>query len=151
LFLGSWGFPLSAQAGTYVESALTSNPRLPFEPASSQPDTEPTLAQPEVPSPASGEAESPTPQPGLTAWNRWFNRIAMGLFVLFCAILGVWLTLLPWSLQWTDNPLLWTHPDLRNFLSYGFVRGVCSGLGILDLWIGIREVSHYSESPSDHK
>jgi len=75
----------------------------------------------------------------------------LSLFVLFCTLLGVWLALLPWSLQWTDNPLLWTHPELRTFLGYGFVRGVCSGLGILDLWIGIREVAHYAERLGSHK
>lgn len=79
-------------------------------------------------------------------WNRWLSHLALLLFVSFCAVIGCWLALLPWSLQWTDNPLLWTHPDLRTFLGYGFVRGICSGLGLLDLWIGVREAAVYYES-----
>jgi hypothetical protein len=61
--------------------------------------------------------------------------------------MGVLLVILPWSLQWTDNHLLWGHPGLRVFLGNSFVRGICSGLGILDLWIGFREASHYHEGP----
>ena len=120
-----------------METALTTNPQLPIGPASSDSTAKSGLSQ------AAG---------GRTAFlTRWLNRIALSLFVLFCTVLGVWLALLPWSLQWTDNPLLWTHPDLRTFLGYGFVRGVCSGLGILDLWIGIREASHYTERLGNRK
>jgi hypothetical protein len=86
-----------------------------------------------------------------TAWRRWLDHLALLLFVALCTVVGLWLSLLPWSLQWTDNPLLWTHPDLRTFLGYGFVRGVCSGLGLLDLWIGIREAADYFEKISLHK
>ncbi len=119
-----------------METAVTTNPRVPLNPA--EPVVESRFANNAPPSPSAQRV----PQ---SAVSRWLNHLAVALFVVFCTIIGVWLALLPWSLQWTDNPLLWTHPDLRTFLGYGFVRGVCSGLGILDLWIGIREASHYYE------
>jgi hypothetical protein len=89
-----------------------------------------------------------SPEPGLApgAWI-WVYRVRMFLLVVLCAGMGVLLVVLPWSLQWTDNHLLWGHPGLRTFLAHGFVRGVCSGLGFLDLWIGFREAVHYQESP----
>jgi hypothetical protein len=130
-----------------METALTTNPRVPVGPASSESTAE---SVPAHGAPILGTG-SQSARNGTTFWIRWFNHIALSLFVLFCTILGVWLALLPWSLQWTDNPLLWTHPDLRTFLGYGFVRGICSGLGVLDLWIGIREASHYSEQLGTHK
>ena len=133
-----------------METALTTNPRVPADPGSS----DDSLAKPSLPpgvSPTAFAAGSPRAGKRVASWTRWFHRIALSLFVLFCTVLGVWLTLLPWSLQWTDNPLLWTHPDLRTFLGYGFVRGICSGLGILDLWIGIREASHYTEGLGNRK
>jgi hypothetical protein len=40
---------------------------------------------------------------------------------------------------------LFGHPDLQQFFSLGFVRGLCSGLGLLDIWIGFWEAVHYHE------
>ena len=77
----------------------------------------------------------------------WFRRIAVLLFVILCAAMGVLLVVVPWSLQWTDNRLLWGYPGLKALLANGFVRGLCSGLGILDIWIGFREAAHYHEGP----
>jgi hypothetical protein len=75
----------------------------------------------------------------------WLRRIAVLVFVILCGVMGVLLVILPWSLQWTDNHLLWGYPALRSFLANAFVRGLSSGLGILDLWIGFREASHYHD------
>jgi hypothetical protein len=81
----------------------------------------------------------------------WAQRVRVFLLVVLCAVMGVLLVVLPWSLQWTDNRLLWGHPELRTFIGHGFVRGVCSGLGVLDLWIGFREAVHYHENPDGVK
>jgi hypothetical protein len=75
----------------------------------------------------------------------WLHRITVLTFGLVCAIVGVLLVILPWRPEWTDNHLLMAYPGLRTFVSNGFVRGVCSGLGILDIWIGFSEALHYHE------
>src|SRR2546430_1491252 len=75
----------------------------------------------------------------------WLLRTRALLFVTVCATFGVLLLILPWTPKWTDNPLLLTYPGLRNFVSSGFVRGVSSGLGVLDLWLGFWEAIHYHE------
>ena len=75
----------------------------------------------------------------------WLHRITVLMFGLVCAIVGVLLVILPWRPEWTDNHLLMAYPGLRTFVSNGFVRGVCSGLGILDIWIGFSEALHYHE------
>jgi len=75
----------------------------------------------------------------------WLRRASVLLFVTLSAIVGVLLVLLPWSLQWTANRLLWGYPELRAAVGNGFVRGLCSGLGILNLWNGFREAVHYHE------
>ena len=67
------------------------------------------------------------------------------IFVFVCAAAGVLLVILPWLPQWTDNILLLRHPDLRPIVSSGFFRGLCSGLGLLDIWIGFSEAIHYHE------
>jgi hypothetical protein len=81
----------------------------------------------------------------------WMRRITVLIFVILCAVVGVLLVVLPWSLQWTANRFLWGYPDLRTALSNGFVRGLCSGLGVINLWIGFREAVHYREEPAPSK
>jgi len=63
----------------------------------------------------------------------------------------VTLAILPWSLQWTDNYLLLRFPALQPIVTNGFVRGVCTGLGLLDLWIGFAEAVHYHEEKPPQK
>lgn len=82
-----------------------------------------------------------------TAVEIWLLRLRSLVFVTVCATLGVLLIILPWTPRWTDNPLLLTSPNLRDFVSSGFVRGLASGLGILDLWLGFWEAIHYHENP----
>lgn len=75
----------------------------------------------------------------------WLHRISVFLFVLISAVAGVLLIILPWTPEWTDNYLLLSFPSLRSVVSNGFFRGVCSGLGLLDIWIGFWEALHYHE------
>ena len=78
----------------------------------------------------------------------WLRRIRALLFVTVCATFGVLLVILPWTPRWTDNPLLLASPVLRSFVASGFVRGLASGLGMLDLWLGFWEAIHYHENPN---
>jgi hypothetical protein len=75
----------------------------------------------------------------------WLHRITVLTFGLVCAVVGVLLVILPWRPEWTDNRLLMAYPGLRAFVANGFVRGICSGLGVLDIWIGFSEAIHYHE------
>ena len=75
----------------------------------------------------------------------WMHRLLVLLFVFVCAAAGVLLVILPWTAEWTDNILLLHYPDLRSIITNGFFRGVCSGLGLLDIWIGFSEAIHYHE------
>lgn len=73
------------------------------------------------------------------------HRITVFLFVLISAVAGVLLIILPWTPEWTDNYLLLSFPSLRTVVENGFFRGLCSGLGLLDIWIGFWEALHYHE------
>ena len=77
--------------------------------------------------------------------NVWLVRTRALLFVTLCATFGVLLIILPWTSRWTDNALLISMPDLRPIVSNGFVRGLCTGLGVLDLWLGFWEAINYHE------
>jgi hypothetical protein len=80
-----------------------------------------------------------------TGLQLWMRRLAVLMFVFLCATAGVLLIILPWRPEWTDNHLLLGSPWLRAFISSGFVRGLCSGFGLLDIWIGFWEAVHYHE------
>jgi hypothetical protein len=75
----------------------------------------------------------------------WLHRATVLMFGLVCAVVGVLLVILPWRPEWTDNHLLMASPGLRAFVANGFIRGMCSGLGLLDIWIGFSEALHYHE------
>jgi len=83
-----------------------------------------------------------------TGLDLWLHRITVLMFVFVCAVVGVLLVIFPWRPEWTDNRLLLAYPGLRAFVANGFVRGICSGLGLLDIWIGFWEAIHYSEGTS---
>jgi hypothetical protein len=85
------------------------------------------------------------PEVRYSGFDLWLHRITMLLFVFVCAVVGVLLVILPWRPEWTDNHLLLSSPGLRAFVASGFVRGLCSGLGVLDIWIGFWEAIHYHE------
>jgi len=85
--------------------------------------------------------EAPPP-----AFQLWMHRISVFLFVLISAVAGVLLIILPWTPEWTDNYLLLSFPSLRTVVASGFFRGFCSGLGLLDIWIGFWEALHYHEN-----
>jgi hypothetical protein len=81
-----------------------------------------------------------------TGWQLWGGRIALAVFVLLCLEVGIALTVLPWTRMWTENSLLAAFPQTRAFLTHDFVRGLISGLGLVDIWMGVSEAVRYRES-----
>ena len=115
---------------------LSSPPTSAPKPAPPQPDPNPSLLGPPL------AAETRRPDGPIQVW---MHRTSVFLFVLISAVDGVLLIILPWTPEWTDNYLLLTFPALRDVVSNGFFRGLCSGLGLLDIWIGFWEALHYHE------
>jgi hypothetical protein len=100
---------------------------------------------PERPESPTAVLDDPAQQTPPSRLQVWMHRISVFLFVLISAVAGVLLIILPWTPEWTDNYLLLSFPSLRSFVSNGFFRGICSGLGLLDIWIGFWEALHYHE------
>jgi hypothetical protein len=120
-------------AGTGQEGGVTADPNTPLRgiPPATLPPTTLQVREEE--------------DPYYSGISLWLHRITVLLFVFLCASVGVLLVIMPWRPEWTDNHLLLAYPSLRDIVSSGFVRGVCSGLGILDIWIGFWEAVHYHE------
>jgi hypothetical protein len=75
----------------------------------------------------------------------WFRRLTLALFVVVCVEVGMVLVVLPWTHAWTDNSLLISNLTLRSLALQNFVRGLVSGLGLINVWMGIWEAVHYRE------
>lgn len=121
-------------------------------PQSNAPETLNTDLRPrDTSSPAGSLQGSPEKAEAIhyTGLDLWLHRITILMLVFVCAVVGVLLVILPWRPEWTDNRLLLAYPGLRTFISNGFVRGICSGLGILDIWIGFWEAIHYREEKAN--
>ena len=112
------------------------------DPLSSQPAKPEDSSRPEA---HTAILDVPPPSRQGSRVQLWAHRISVFLFVMISAIAGVLLVILPWTPEWTDNYLLLSYPPLRTLVSNGFFRGFCSGLGLLDIWIGFWEALHYHE------
>jgi hypothetical protein len=76
----------------------------------------------------------------------WLQRLSLVVLVVFCLYLGSMVTILPWWTRvWENNIIVLNHPQLAAFLHRGAVRGVLTGIGLLDIWIGISEAIHYRD------
>jgi len=125
---------------------MISDPKLPFASDStgvgdfkSPSETSVPVVPVQAPVPVSVSRPSPS------VARLWLGRIGVLLFVFFCATLGVTLMILPWRPEWSDNPLLLPYPALRAMVSSGFARGLATGLGVLNVWIGFWEAIQYRE------
>jgi hypothetical protein len=106
-----------------------------------QPQLFPEPQQPEVHPAGARAGTSPVKTAPL-----WLQRLSLFVLVLFCVYLGVLVTVLPWWTRvWDQNMFILAHPRLAAILHLGAVRGIVSGLGMLDIWIGISEAVHYRD------
>lgn len=75
----------------------------------------------------------------------WMRRFSLLVFVVFCVWIGMLLLVLPWTDAWTQNNILLRHPTWRALFAMNFVRGAASGLGLIDVWLGVWQAVHYRE------
>lgn len=103
----------------------------------------PTGDPPSAPDPHNPGAAS---KDGHRAAPLWLQRVSLFILVVFCVYLGVIVTVLPWwTAVWDHNLFFTSHPHLWAVLRMGPVRGIISGVGLLDVWIGISEALQYRD------
>jgi len=74
------------------------------------------------------------------------NRLLAVAFILFCFEIGLFLVFVPCSGLWDHNVLLGYSFTLQHLLLNNFVRGAVSGLGVVDLVLGLGELSRFWKS-----
>jgi hypothetical protein len=76
----------------------------------------------------------------------WLQRMSLVVLAVFCFYIGGLLAVLPWwTRYWAENGWMMGHPAVNVILQRGWVRGLISGIGLLDVWIGISEMIHYRD------
>jgi hypothetical protein len=75
----------------------------------------------------------------------WLQRSFVVIYVLFCMIVGMALVALPWTSNWFETGWISRWPAVQDILQHGFVRGAISGLGLIDLWLGVLEAVNYHD------
>jgi hypothetical protein len=75
---------------------------------------------------------------------RWLERMELFLRVMLRMYIGLAVCYAPWSpMLWDQNPIFMQFPSLASYAVNGAVRGLISGLGLLNLWIAFRDAVRY--------
>lgn len=105
------------------------------------------------PAPLSGHTpESSGTQPEIDATPphhavpRWLQRVELFLRVMLRMYIGLAICYAPWSLTfWDQNPIFLQYPALGKIATLGAVRGLVSGLGLLNLWIAFQDAIRHRD------
>jgi hypothetical protein len=83
-------------------------------------------------------------------------KLTIIFFILICFEIGFLLIVLPWLSDpypyWSENYILvWLvetlhWPALGRFLTSGYVRGAVTGIGVLNVVLGIREIINFKQT-----
>ena len=94
------------------------------------------------PNPPDEQQATSAPQPGAAPQARpasipLMARIEAIIRIVVRLYLGLLVLVLPWLAFWTQNNLFTYDPVLLSLASSGFVRGVVSGLGLLNIGLAV--------------
>jgi hypothetical protein len=82
----------------------------------------------------------------------WLQQAERFLRVIVRIYLGLLVCFAPWyPPAWDANPIFTQSPWLMDFITLGAVRGVISGLGLLNLWIALRDAMRDPADSGDRR
>jgi hypothetical protein len=95
--------------------------------------------------PVSPQSPNLTPLPGGRKQTSrqvplWLQYLELAVRVIVCIYVGLVLVVLPWTPYWSNNHLLLRFPHLAPLALNGTTRGIASGLGLLNIWIGMQDL-----------
>lgn len=77
---------------------------------------------------------------------RWLARLELFLRVMLRMYIGLAVCYAPWSHTfWDQNPIFLQFPTLSIIAANGAVRGLVSGLGLLNLWIALHDAMGHGD------
>jgi hypothetical protein len=63
------------------------------------------------------------------------------LRIVFFFEVGFVLTIVPWSTYWDRNYFADVLPALQAVITNNFIRGAVTGLGLVNVWMGVAELA----------
>lgn len=93
--------------------------------------------------PPSSDSDPDQPTPPARQTPPWLVYLELSVRVVVRLYLGLVLIVLPWTPYWTNNPIFPMTPHLVPLALSGATRGIVSGLGFLNIWIGIMDAVHF--------
>lgn len=118
------------------------------------PQQQPESSSPILTAPLSGPASesvagsAPESQGAMHAHHvpRWLERVELILRVMLRMYIGLAICYAPWwPAAWDKNPLFLQFPWLGSIATTGAVRGLVSGLGLLNLWIAFQDAIRHRD------
>ncbi len=89
---------------------------------------------------------APTHKHGPQRIPHWLERAELFLRVLLRMYIGIAVCYAPWSHTfWDQNPIFVQYPTLAIYAANGAVRGIISGLGLLNLWIAFHDAIRHRD------
>ena len=79
-------------------------------------------------------------------------KITVIVYILICFEVGILLLILPWTQYWEENVFLYFITGRLNaqwiptFLTSGYMRGAVTGLGVLNILAGMRDIFKFNDS-----
>jgi hypothetical protein len=121
-----------------TSTTFTVSPGLTVSPAPLAGATSDSASVPENQADTQGDAEA-----GAHSGHRvprWLERVELFLRVMLRMYIGLAICYAPWSHNfWDQNPIFLQSRALEDFATLGAVRGIVSGLGLLNLWIAFQD------------
>ena len=65
------------------------------------------------------------------------------LSVIVSLLVGFFLVMVPWSALWDANYLFQPYPQVRALLLSGYMRGMVSGLGLVNIVLALDEAHQH--------
>ena len=116
-----------SQQPEFSSSSMPNN-----SPSATGATTTPTESATLSPEPVIGPAQQRIPH--------WLVRTELYLRVLLRMYIGLAICYAPWSqLFWDQNPIFVQFPTLSIYAANGAVRGIISGVGLLNIWIAVQD------------
>jgi hypothetical protein len=76
------------------------------------------------------------------------NKALRAIVVVLCFEMGALLLYLPWSSYWEQNYFLIHFPALLPLVLHPSIRGMVSGLGVLDIFVALGLMQSRPEASS---
>jgi hypothetical protein len=88
-------------------------------------------------------------EPAAPIRTSWHQKLATFLFIMVCFEVGLFLTFFPWMEYWDHNSLAAISPMIRALWDSAYFRGALSGLGLVNIYISMAEISRLRKSRTD--